>query len=203
MVRHFRLVLFSACYVALAASTVWAGEEFRWQEPAPPMRAGAINPCPPLEELGYRFKAIQDIQLDISRIDHMSELPPDCSIQLFNMESRRSPTREGWTDMAFSWAASELYHQPTYWENTQLERYGQPLCDRRILHPFLAGAHFFSTFAIIPYKMGVDPPFSRVYNLGYFRPGSPTPCIGRRAPFELDALTLESGVWLGLFLILP
>ena len=70
-------------------------------------------------------------------------------------------------------------------DDVQLERYGQSRCPT--LQPVLSGAHFFGTMAIMPYKMGLSGPFEMTSNYGYYRPGSPTPCVGRRLPWEWDA----------------
>jgi hypothetical protein len=99
------------------------------------------------------------------------------------------------------WAASELRAQPAYFDHVPLERYGQSVCP--IVQPLLSGARFFGTFPIIPYKIGIDRTHDRIYTLGYYRPGSPAPCIRQTLPVELDAALLESGSWIGLVLLLP
>jgi hypothetical protein len=153
--------------------------------------------CPTLEELGYEAKAITDIRLDIS-VDR-GRLPVDCSHGLFapavgwEMASSR--------ESEFSWAASELYHQPAYWDDPILERYGQ--ARHPLVQPFLSGVHFFAMFPAIPYRIGMDRTHDRIYTLGYHRPGSPTPCVGRRLPWETDAAGIEAATWIALIFLLP
>ena len=60
-----------------------------------------------------------------------------------------------------------------------------------------------ATFPVIPYQIGLNRTHDRVYTLGQYRPGSPTPCLVRRIPFEADAAGFEAGAWLALILLLP
>ncbi|TWT89838.1 hypothetical protein Mal64_02190 [Pseudobythopirellula maris] len=99
------------------------------------------------------------------------------------------------------WRASECWWRPTYFEDTPLERYGQSLdCPWQSA---VSGAKFFASIPLLPYKAAVDCPTSRVYSLGYYRPGSPTPRLRQRPPLETDALALEGAAWMGLVLLLP
>ena len=72
-----------------------------------------------------------------------------------------------------------------------------------LVQPWLSGAHFFGMFPIMPYLIGLDRTHDRIYTLGYYRPGAPTPCLGRRLPLEADAAALEAATWLGLIFLLP
>ena len=115
----------------------------------PPLRQ-AVTACPTLEELGYFPRALTDIRL--SSFSDAERLPDDCSVNLFSAP-------HGWEQQSanhveFNWAASELYAQPAYFDDPILERYGQS--HRPLLQPWLSGAHFFGTFALMPYKIGLD-----------------------------------------------
>ena len=153
--------------------------------------------CPSLESLGYQFRRLNDIRLSIHLDD--SEMPADCSTELFGTTQQGGLHRG--LGLQFSWIASELYHQPLYFEDPILERAGQT--HHHLVQPWLSGAHFFGTFPIIPYKIGLDRLHDRVYVLGYPRPGTPNPSLGRRLPFELDAAGFEAATWLGLLFVLP
>lgn len=169
-------------------------------QPLPPLPAVKFDPCPPLKSLGYTEKAPAEISLNIGI--QAESLPPDCSTSLFATQVTNPRTlREHWPQVEFNWAATEFYHQPLYFEDIPLERYGQAY--HPLVQPWLSGARFFATFPIVPYKMGIDRTHDRIYSLGYYRPGSPSPCVRQRLPFEWDAATLESAVWLALVFALP
>ena len=196
--------------VALAAAGLVARAEdnqLDWLEPdlleMPIVDApaeGAEKECPTLEELGHQARLVE-INLNICIADGICK-PKDCSCDLFSKpEDGCSTRRYDWAETEFNWAASELYHQPLYWEDALLERYGQT--HHPLVQPWLSGAHFFATFPIIPYKIGLDRTHDRIYTLGYYRPGSPTPCLSRRLRVEADAATLEAASWAAVILLLP
>jgi len=101
----------------------------------------------------------------------------------------------------FAWTAPEIWHKSLYFDDIQLERYGQSRAP--LLQPFLSGAHFFGTLPILPYKLGLNGPFEMTSNLGYYRPGSAAPCVGRRLPWEWDAALYEAGFWVGGVFMVP
>ncbi len=79
----------------------------------------------------------------------------------------------------FDWAAPGFYHQPLYFEEVNLERYGNYVgcsycgdCAQSVI----STAHFFGTVPFMPYKIGADPCCERQYTLGYSRPGNCNPC---------------------------
>ena len=99
----------------------------------------------------------------------------------------------------FHWVASNLAHQPLYWDDQPLERYGQSVSP--VLQPVLSGVHFFATFPVIPYKIGIDGMYDRVYTLGYYRVGNCAPPTRQHLPFQWDAALLEAGVVTGLIFV--
>jgi hypothetical protein len=148
------------------------------------------------------FPDIQSISLDIRLDDSAaSELPPDPADKLFALLPSPSPRRTTWVPTQFSWAATEFWHWPLYFDDVQLERYGQ--MRHPLLQPALSGVHFFGTIPILPYKMGIDRPFDSIATLGYYRPGSHTPVVGRWLPLEADAATFEGLTWMALIFALP
>lgn len=125
-------------------------------------------------------------------------MPIDCSGQVFD---RPGVICGAQACTEFQWCPTNLYYRPLYFDDTPLERYGQTPCP--LLQPALSAAHFFTVFPTLPYRMGIDAPCDRVYTLGYYRPGSPTPCLRQRLPFEWDAALLEAGAWVGGVFALP
>lgn len=95
-------------------------------------------------------------------------------------------------------AASANCNMPLYFQDAAVERYGQsveqalgphwgrffsyPLDDPRqttqrnqLLQPFYSTGLFALQIAALPYHMLVDPPWEAQYDLGFHRPGDPTP----------------------------
>ncbi len=73
----------------------------------------------------------------------------------------------------FTWIAPDFYHQPLYFEQPNLERYG--IGARRYLQPPLSFAHFFGSLSLVPYKMLTVHPCDSVYTLGAVRAGNCAP----------------------------
>ncbi len=133
--------------------------------------------CPSLDKLGYRFKRITDIELSLALDDEFQ--PEDCATALFLLRPIPGTVTEP-VETIFTWAPSEIYHRPLYWDDPLLERYGQTF--KPLPQAGLSGAHFFGNFVMFPYKAIADPIFSHVYNLGYYRPGSHMHTMGRWYP---------------------
>ncbi len=68
----------------------------------------------------------------------------------------------------YYWTATAFCHQPLYFEQVNVERYGH---NAGCLQPAVSAAHFFITIPMLPYKMGQDHPCDCVYTLGHSRPG--------------------------------
>lgn len=107
-----------------------------------------------------------------------------------------------WTPMTYSWEAPKLKYNPLYFEDAQLERYGNEVC---ILQPFLSGARFYATLPALPYKMLSEgnSVCHTVYDLGHDRPGDCVPSALEVPPFSWTG-ALSTGGWAyALIVILP
>ncbi len=100
----------------------------------------------------------------------------------------------------FNWTASNLRHQPLYFEDVNLERHG---LNYGILQPVVSGAHFFGRVPLIPYMRGAENPREPVYTLGHYRIGSEAPYMRHRLPFSWKGLTYEAGAATGLIFLVP
>lgn len=107
----------------------------------------------------------------------------------------------GWGDQMFQWSATQFCHQPLYFEEVNLERYGYQ-CNP-VVQPLVSGAHFFLTVPALPYKMTVNPPRECVYTLGYYRPGDRVPWQRNRLPWDTRAAAVQAGVAVGLVFLIP
>lgn len=70
---------------------------------------------------------------------------------------------------AYTWASPVFHHRPLYFEQPNLERYGNGPC--RIAQPAMSSAHFLLSVPLIPLKMIHNPPWADVHTLGEGRPG--------------------------------
>ncbi len=123
------------------------------------------------------------------------EVPTECALGDVKYSSRT------WEPMTFTWKASALGHKPLYFEEVQLERYGHTTGP--IFQPVLSGAHFFANIAVLPYKMGINPPNECRYALGYYRPGSCAPWLVPPIPISLRGGLWEAGAVLGGVALFP
>lgn len=158
--------------------------------------------CLSAEELERWSRPLDEIRIDTRPSGELR--PVDCSQGLFVPAGRKpddSQYSPRWPVREIVWLPSEFSYQPLYFDDTPLERYGQTASP--VLQPFLSGLQFFGTLPVLPYKIGVNRVCDRVYSLGYYRPGSPTPAVRQRLPLELDASLLEAGAWLGLIFAVP
>ncbi|MDP6445698.1 MAG: hypothetical protein QF805_18025 [Pirellulaceae bacterium] len=154
--------------------------------------------CPTAKEVAEAVRKFSDITLNIK--PEAKELPEDCATNLFSPQGDPTMMR-AWALVEYHWEPSEFFHQPLYFDDQPLERYGQSMAPR--LQPLISGAHFFGNFFVTPYKMGVNRTHDRISTLGYYRAGSYAPCVRQRIPFELQGMSFETAAALGLIFILP
>ncbi len=124
-----------------------------WVSAAPP------DPEPVAQASGDMFKPMSEIRAQI-RMDR-PELPQDRARELFEDAmpvDEVSLGRDEWPDFQFGWASGVFYHQPLYFEDVGLERYGYSRC--AVLQPVASSAHFFGNVALLPFKMMVTHPRS-------------------------------------------
>ena len=88
-----------------------------------------------------------------------------------------------------TWTAPVFCHQPTYFEDTMLERHGHERLP--YLQPLVSGARFFSNIAFLPYQSYIYPPLEERYSPGHYRPGSAAPHLRQRAPYDAGALRYQ------------
>lgn len=156
------------------------------------------TPCPDAEQLAKFMTTVSKIEADISTGDKMT--PSSCASNLFHGRSDSYHARHEALN-TFHWVAPNLGHQPLYFDDVPLERYGQ--ARHRLVQPFLSGGRFFLSVPTVPYKMAVDRPFSCVTSLGKYRPGSPTPCTCQLPPWSWKGAALEGSTIVALILLLP
>jgi len=142
-----------------------------------------------------RKDTLADIELDI-RVGGTpgNDYPCECRLEGETFRPRR------FACTTFTWKAAGYCHKPLYFEQWGLERYGHSY---GWVDPILAGAHFFATLPVLPYKMGVELPWECVYPLGYYRPGNCAPWTVPAVPISKRGLALEAATVTGLVFLLP
>lgn len=103
--------------------------------------------------------------------------------------------------MYYHWMASNLTHDPLYFEDVSLERYGHqyPEC----VQPFVSLSKFGVQFIGLPYQMALNPVDCEQYPLGYYRPGDCAPFLRYRIPFNKKAAATAAGAYTGLIFLIP
>lgn len=89
-----------------------------------------------------------------------------------------------------SWAAPNTFTLPLFFEDRMRERHGHERWG--CMEPIAAGARFFTTIPMIPYLATLQHPCDPVYTRGYFRAGSPAPCLMQRPPLDKKAVAVEA-----------
>lgn len=109
-------------------------------------------------------------------------------------------TERGWDGLSFAWCNTGVCHQPLYFQDLNLERYGYHYgCSQWLV----SSAKFAVDTALLPYQLVVSPPCDCVYTLGYDRPGNCVPYRCYRLPWRTDAAMVLGGVAVGLFFLAP
>lgn len=160
--------------------------------------------CPTDEELRATIRPIAAIQATMTIDPELTKeegLPLDCAYHVFQDPVQPTALYPSLTE--FNWRPTNFFHQPLYFDDQPLERYGQTLSPH--LQPVISGTRFFATFPIIPYKMGIDRTHDCISTLAYHRPGRCLPCIREKIipRFELDAGLLQAGTAVALIFMLP
>ena len=196
------LVLLSLTGVWVVCQPLGYGQQLPGDEPQAQLRdlVDTAVSCPSGDQLKEWFKPLSEIKTGTYEDD--DQLPIDCSENLFTPASETGGVTAMTAGVSeFHWQPTELGHQPLYFDDVPLERYGQSR--HPLIQPVVSGARFFLTFPVIPYKIGIDRTHDCISTLGYHRPGTCTPCTKQTLPLEMDAATLEAGAWVAALFIFP
>ncbi|MFO1094798.1 MAG: hypothetical protein U0992_16060 [Planctomycetaceae bacterium] len=104
--------------------------------------------------------------------------------------------------LQFQWAASDLFHNPLYFENPALERYGHAHV-HDCVEPFYSMARFSAAFVTLPYQIALDSPCRRQYALGWYRPGDFAPKLIYQPPLNARAAVGAAAAYTGLIFSCP
>jgi hypothetical protein len=113
------------------------------------------------------IRPINSISLNIAP-PGKGEVPPNLAMERMRGELPHLLQDRPYEPWNYYWTATSFCHQPLYFEEVNVERYGH---NAGCLQPAFSAAHFFVTIPMLPYKMGMDHPCDCVYTLGHSRPG--------------------------------
>lgn len=133
--------------------------------------------------------------------------PPNLSKMV---KSKKYP-KESWTkkeyqprefeESLFTWNASNVHHNPLYFEDPALERYGHTY--HELVQPLASIGRFGLQLIGLPYQMTLDPICKKEYPLGWYRPGECAPKLLHQIPWSTKAAAVQAGVMTGGFLLFP
>lgn len=131
--------------------------------------------------------------------DPLDGTPPACPDEVVLSNEEYIP--RCFEENVFAWEASNIWYNPLYFEDVQLERYGHTYpC---WIQPFASVGKFSVQLVGLPYQMGIDPPWKRIYPLGYYRPGECAPKLHYQIPWNTRAALIQGGVTTGMFFLIP
>lgn len=104
-------------------------------------------------------------------------------------------------EFLYTWEATNFHHQPLYFEDPALERYGHTLPP--YLQPFVSIGKFSGQVALLPYQMALNPPWARISPLGWYAPGDYVPYKMYQVPLNAKAAATEAAVILGVKFATP
>jgi hypothetical protein len=101
----------------------------------------------------------------------------------------------------YQWHASNLHHNPLYFQDAGLERYGH--VHHELVQPFVSVGKFSLQLVGLPYQMTIDPVCKKQYALGWYNPGECAPKQTPQIPWNSTAAINQAAVVTGLHFAIP
>ena len=99
------------------------------------------------------------------------------------------------------WEPANLFHNPLYFEDHALERYGHT--HHELLQPIVSIGKFGVQFIGLPYQMALNPAWECQSTLGWHRPGECVPYRYHLPPWNTKAALTAAGTYTGLIFLFP
>jgi len=141
----------------------------------------------------YQFQVKEDY-LGQTTVADSTQVPKEADFPHVVYGERLSP------ESLFAWEASNLYHNPLYFEDPALERYGHV---HPVIQPFVSLTRIGVQTLGLPYQSVIDTPCTKRYVLGWFRPGEEAPHLCYQIPLNPEAAAAEAAAVTTGFLIVP
>ncbi len=103
--------------------------------------------------------------------------------------------------MPVYWAASNVYHNPLYFEDPGLERTGHTFSD--LVQPFVSVGRFGAQVVALPYSIALDPAWKCETPLGHYRPGECAPKRHLAVPINGEAAATAAAAYTGIIFLTP
>lgn len=101
----------------------------------------------------------------------------------------------------FAWKAANITHNPLYFQDVALERYGHTYGP--LAQPVVSVGRFSAQLLALPYQMTLNHPCREMYPLGYYRPGEWAPKLLYQPPLNAKAALVTAGFYTGMGFVLP
>ncbi len=167
----------------------------------PPTEAVPGNRPGTYEQIGLGWKPIGAVTASIAA--PAGELPVNQAAPVFaqaGVVAAPVNASHNWPTFTYAWEASAVPHNPLWFEDVNLERYGYT---HGILQPWISGGRFFINVVFLPYHIVAEPPGTLEYPLGYYRPGDAAPPVRQIKPVKPLAAVAEAAFIIGMIIILP
>ena len=99
------------------------------------------------------------------------------------------------------WFASNVTHNPLYFEDSGLERSGHSFSD--VVQPFVSVGKFGVQVAALPYTIALDPMWKHESPLGHYRPGECAPKRHLALPINGRAAVTAAAAYTGIIFLIP
>ena len=99
------------------------------------------------------------------------------------------------------WHASNVTHNPLYFEDSGLERSGHTFSD--VVQPFVSVGKFGVQVAALPYTISLDPMWKHESPLGHYRPGECAPKRHLALPLNGRAAVTAAAAYTGIIFLIP
>lgn len=103
--------------------------------------------------------------------------------------------------MHYCWEAADLYYNPLYFEDFELERYGHT--HHCLVQPFASAGKFYLQLLGIPYQATIHPAWECQSPLGFYRPGEFAPFKNYQIPWNTRAAVAEGAFAVGAAYFIP
>ena len=99
------------------------------------------------------------------------------------------------------WQASNVSHNPLYFEDSGLERNGHSFSDA--VQPFVSVGKFGAQVVALPYSIALDPVWKHESPLGHYRPGECAPKRHLALPINGHAAVVAATAYTGIIYLIP
>lgn len=201
--QQIKLLTRMACAVAivglLLVGKLHAQPNPRAEQVAPGIQQIRTAPAKDGSKVDLSIRPINSISLNITP-QSKGDLPPNLAQESMRDELPQLLQDRPYEPWNYYWTATAFAHQPLYFEQVNVERYGH---NAGCLQPVFSAAHFFGTIPILPYKMGMDHPNECIYTLGHSRPGDCNAWERHELRWSLCGAIAQGAVTTGLVFLIP